>query len=276
MPAHPLVEVADGVHVATSAVYATTSTVVVGGDGSCLVVDPGVTAREVADLSAAVRAHGWRPVAVWSTHDHWDHALDGHGLRDLPRWAAWVQQPDWVGAARAARDGDDELAAYVRAHPGQRGADLVHAPPMPPPLTDDAPAPGTGWALLDWDGREVRVLTHAAHAAGHTALHVADAAVLLAGDLLSDVEIPLLDVDAADPVGDYTATLDRIDALDDVRVVVPGHGAVGDGPELARRLAADRRYLDRLVEVGAGADDPRLTAPWLTHAHHRQAAATRA
>ena len=45
-----LVEVAAGVHVATSAVYTTTSTVVVGPDGSCLVVDP---ARD--------RARGGRP-----------------------------------------------------------------------------------------------------------------------------------------------------------------------------------------------------------------------
>ncbi|MBO9553974.1 MBL fold metallo-hydrolase [Cellulomonas sp.] len=267
----PLVEVADGIHVATSAVYATTSSVVVGGDGSCLLVDPSVTAREVAELSSAVRDRGWSPLAVWSTHDHWDHALDGPGLRDLPRWAAWVQRPSWVSAARADRDGDEELASYVRTHPGERGADLVDAPPAPPPLTDAAGPPG--WVGVDWAGRRVLVLVHDAHAVGHSALHVPDVGALLAGDLLSDVEIPLLDTDATDPVGDYLATLDRIAALDDVRVVVPGHGAVGDAAELARRLAADRRYLERLVSEGATAQDPRLTTPWLVHAHHQQAAA---
>ena len=173
--------------------------------------------------------------------------------------------------ARAARDGDEELASYVRTHPGERGADLVDAPPVPLPLTDVSDAPG--WVGVDWAGRPVLTLVHDAHAARHSALYLPDVGVLLAGDLLSDVEIPLLDTDATDPVGDYRAALDLIAALDDVRVVVPGHGAVGDGAELARRLAADRRYLDRLVADGAGAEDPRLTTPWLVHAHHQQAAA---
>jgi glyoxylase-like metal-dependent hydrolase (beta-lactamase superfamily II) len=274
--ARTLVEVADGVHVATSAVYATTSTVVVGDDGSCLVVDPAVTAKEVTDLTSAILDRGWHPVAVWSTHGHWDHALDGPGLRGLPRWAAWVAGPSWPGSAEAERDGDDQLAAHVRAHPGDRGADVVDAPPIPFPTASQDPPVAPGWTLVDWPARAVHVLTHPAHAPGHTALLVADVGVLVAGDMLSDIEVPLLDLDATDPVADHLAALDAFSALTDavdVRVVVPGHGAVGDGAELARRLSADRRYLARLADPDA--DDPRLTTAWLTHAHHRQVAATR-
>jgi len=272
-----LVEVADGVHVATSAVYATTSTVVVGDDGSCLVVDPGVTAREVDDLAAAVASRGWHAVAVWSTHGHWDHALDAPGLRSVPRWAAWTLGPSWSTAAAAERDGDDALAAHLRAHPGDRGADLVAAPPTPFPASDVDPPLVPGWTPVDWPARRVHALTHTAHAPGHTALLVADAGVVVAGDMLSDVEIPLLDLDAADPVVGYLAALDAFATLTstvDVRVVVPGHGAVGDAAELSRRLAADRQYLARLADTDL--DDPRLsTAAWLTHAHHRQVAAVR-
>jgi hypothetical protein len=38
------------------------------------------------------------------------------------------------------------------------------------------------------------------------------AGVLLAGDMLSDIEVPLLDLLAADPIGDYRAGLDLLTA----------------------------------------------------------------
>jgi hydroxyacylglutathione hydrolase len=252
--------------------------VIVGDDRSCLVVDPGVTAREVAGLSAAVVDRGWHPVAVWSTHGHWDHVLDGPGLHDVPRWAGWVLSPSWPTSAAEQRDGDDTLAAFVRAHPGDRGADLVAAPPMPFPPGDRGTPVAPGWTPVGWTARPVHALTHSAHAPGHTALFVADVGVLVAGDMLSDIEIPLLDLDAADPVADHHAALDAFSALAsgvDVRAVVPGHGSVGDRAELDRRLQADRRYLARLVDPGADPADPRVTSAWLTHAHHRQVAAVR-
>lgn len=45
----------------------------------------------------------------------------------------------------------------------------------------------------------------------------------------------------------YAKALDRLDeAAARVDVVVPGHGAVAEGPEVAARLAADRAYIDAL------------------------------
>jgi hypothetical protein len=46
-------------------------------------------------------------------------------------------------------------------------------------------------------------------------------------------------------------------------VVIPGHGAVAQGPEVAERLAADRAYIDALRrEVEPG--DARLDESWLS------------
>ena len=76
---------------------------------------------------------------------------------------------------------------------------------------------------------------------------LADRGVLLAGDMLSDVLIPLLDPRQADQVDAYEAALDRLEeAAGRVEVLVPGHGAVAEGPEVAARLSADRAYLDAL------------------------------
>jgi glyoxylase-like metal-dependent hydrolase (beta-lactamase superfamily II) len=112
------------------------------------------------------------------------------------------------------------------------------------------------------------VLRHDAHAAGSTALLVVDAGVLLAGDLLSDVEIPLLDLDAPDPVGTYVRALELLEATQ-ARVVVPGHGGVGR--DLAGRVARDRAYLAALVD-GRAPDDERLRDPRNAEAHARQRA----
>jgi hypothetical protein len=69
----------------------------------------------------------------------------------------------------------------------------------------------------------------------------------LAGDMLSDVLIPLLDPRRPDQVGAYERALERLgEAARHVDVLVSGHGAVAEGPEVAARFAADRAYIDAL------------------------------
>lgn len=285
MTRRALVEVADGVHVATSPVYATTTTVVVGPDGRCLVVDPAVTAVEVGALGATLQDRGWRPVAVWSTHPHWDHLLDTPALRAVPRWGSAAPRDDgWRDRAAAQRDADPVLAAHLAAHPDDRPAAICTAPPRPfpthPDLTPAASTDPDGWERLGWTGPEVRVLRHDAHCAGHTALIVVDAGVLVAADMLSDVEIPLLDGDTPDPVGSYREPLERLEAgarRYGADRVVPGHGTVGGPGSALRRIADDLRYLTGLTDRDA-APDPRLGpgAPaWLRAADVEQRRAVR-
>src|SRR2546429_448214 len=74
-------------------------------------------------------------------------------------------------------------------------------------------------------------------AVGHAAVVLADRGALLAGDMLSDVLIPLLDHRRPDQVGAYETALDRLgDTARHVGVLVPGHGAVAEAPEIAARL----------------------------------------
>ena len=91
------------------------------------------------------------------------------------------------------------------------------------------------------------IVEHQAHAIGHAAVLLADRGVLLAGDMLSDVLIPILDRRRPGQVGAYETALDRLgEAARHAGVLVPGHGAVADGPEIAARLAADHAYIDAL------------------------------
>jgi glyoxylase-like metal-dependent hydrolase (beta-lactamase superfamily II) len=241
-----LQQVADGVHVHESAFIRSSTVVVEGGDG-VLLVDPGITSDELADLAADLRERGWPVAAAFSTHPDWDHVLWHPDLGDAPRY----------GTALGA-----ETIAEFLAEPDWRER-LV--PFLPPEYADDIPLEGLGAITglpagadrLPWNGPEVRVLEHRAHAAGHAALLLPRARVLVAGDMLSDLLMPFPDLDARDPLGDYLAALDLFDGVaDEVDVVIPGHGSVGDARALRERLDLDRAYVSALA-AGATPDDPR-------------------
>jgi hypothetical protein len=70
-------------------------------------------------------------------------------------------------------------------------------------------------------------------------------------------------------VGAYETALDRLgEAARHVDVVVPGHGAVAEGAEVAARLAADHAYVDALRR-GEEPADARLgpDTDWLSGPH---------
>jgi hydroxyacylglutathione hydrolase len=245
-----LTEVASGVLVATSAYAMTTSTVIVGSSGACLLIDPAVTVADLAALAGELAARGLRPAAGWSTHPHWDHVLWSAGLGNAPRYAAPA------AAAAAESDRNAILEGVRQSAPGH---DLELVGRM---QALDGPA-------IPWNGPEARVIVHNGHAPGHGAVFLPDGGVLIAGDMCSDVEIPLLDTAAADPLGDYRTGLERLASVPGVRQVVPGHGHVGDAAELRRRLALDAAYLDA-VSAGRPYRDPRLTADspeWMRGMH---------
>jgi hydroxyacylglutathione hydrolase len=250
-----LTEIAPGVLVATSSFAVTTMTVVAGppGSGECLLIDPGVTAAELTELAAELGSLGLRPAVAWSTHPHWDHLIWSRELGDAPRYAAPAAKTITESMrddilAEAGRDGfglDLDLVGQVRA------------------LAADT---------IGWDGRETRLVVHDGHAPGHGAVFLPDCGVLIAGDMCSDIEIPVLDTVATDPLGDYRTGVERLSAVAGVQQVVPGHGHVGDAAEFRRRLALDSAYLDAVVR-GEPFADPRLTpeAPqWMRTVHDEQ------
>jgi len=243
-----LQEIAPGVLVATGEQYTTISTVVTGQAGGCLVVDPAVSVAEVAGLAADLAAAGMTPVAGFSTHPHWDHVLWSQDLGpEVPRYAS---EP---AVLVAGRERAGLISGVQEAAPGH---DLELFGRLVPLAADTIP----------WDGPAAQVIVHDGHAPGHGAVFLPDTGVLLAGDMLSDIEIPLLDFDEPGQLDSYGAALDRLAAVEGVRWLVPGHGHVTDAAGFRERLAADRHYLDQL-SAGRPFDDPRLTADWLRAAH---------
>lgn len=296
-------EIADGVHVATAEIWTSITTVVVSPDGRALVVDPGITVEEVESLATALSHRGWRVTAGFSTHPHWDHVLWSRSLGDVPRWAC----PTAVRAQE--RSLAEDLTKVEREAPGHDLALFGRLTPLTSTAADsstvgsvpgtvrlpwpDAPggASSSGAARTPGGGRGagepvVLVVEHRAHAPGHGALVLPGAGVIVVGDMLSDIEVPLLDLESPDPVGEYRAGLDTLEhAISEhgVHTLVPGHGHVCTGSDaIWERFGADRAYLDDL-EAAAGDDtddtdgsdgsgDPRVTGEWVAGEHRRQLA----
>jgi glyoxylase-like metal-dependent hydrolase (beta-lactamase superfamily II) len=243
-----LTRVADGVLIHTSEFMQSNAVVVQGGAG-VLLIDPGVTQSEIACLAHDLGELGQPVVAGFSTHPHWDHLL----------WHDLLGAPPRYGTALCAGTARDRLS--------DAGARARVAALMPPDIADQVPLDLLGvisglpvdTAQIPWDGPHVRILEHQAHAPGHAALLIEERGVLVAGDMLSDVLIPMLNLNGSvDPIEDYVAALLLLeDVAGDVDVVVPGHGSIGAGDQLQARIDQDRAYVDSLRD-GQETTDPRL------------------
>lgn len=240
-----LSEIAPGVWVAQSRFYAQNSTVLLDGHGGAIVVDPAYYADELAAIPPDLAELGVRVVAGISTHMHYDHVLWHPDLGDVPRWAT-------PGTVRATVEDRAKVVGPL-------------TPDLPDDLVDLAArlTPYDG-ELLEWSGPTVRIHVHDAHAPHHLALELPELGLLVSGDMLSDVELPMPDDDDTDLVTYRTGLESLENVVRRSRLLVPGHGSVGDDP--LGRWAADRRYLDDL-EARGESDDARIALDGMPELH---------
>jgi glyoxylase-like metal-dependent hydrolase (beta-lactamase superfamily II) len=224
--------------------------VVVRGRAGVLLIDPGITGDEMTCLANDLSDSGQPVVAGFATHPDWDHVLWHAELGEAPRY----------GTARCAdfmRDMRSNADWKARAAEG-----------LPPEIADEVPLDLFGLITglpaeteqIPWDGPRVRIIEHPAHAPGHAALLIEERGVLVAGDMLSDLFIPMLnDFNSTnDPIEDYFIGLRLLeDVADDVDVLIPGHGSVGRADQVHGRINQDRAYVHALRD-GHDPDDPRI------------------
>jgi glyoxylase-like metal-dependent hydrolase (beta-lactamase superfamily II) len=261
-----LSQVAEGVLVHGSE-FCQSNAVVVHGRAGVLLIDAGVQGHEMACLANDLSDSGQTVVAGFSTHPHWDHLLWDASFGAAPRY----------GTARCAARIQDFLS----------GPDWKTriAPMIPPDIAGQVPLDLMGLITglpaeteqIPWDGPQVRIIEHQAHAPGHASLLIEERGVLVAGDMLSDVLIPILNLmGAADPIEDYLAALRLLEGVaDDVDVVVPGHGSVGGAGQVKARVDQDRAYVQALRDAQVPSD-PRVGPSakdgweWVAGVHERQ------
>ncbi|MEU4569547.1 MBL fold metallo-hydrolase [Micromonospora sp. NPDC023956] len=247
------VEIRDGVHVLREPLLDVNVTLVVG-DGAALLVDTLSTAGQATALAAAVRAVTGHPWTLVNTHHHFDHCFGNATLAADPPRPVYAHEltAGWL------RDRPDELRhlayAEMRAEQPALAAELARTPLLAPTHTVHTET------VLDVGGRRV-VLHHPGrgHTAGDLVVHVPDADVLVAGDLVEQSGPPAFEESYPLQWPEAVAALLRLTTP--TTTVVPGHGDPVDVAFVRAQHGqlADLAWLIRAGHTG-GAPPERVAA----------------
>jgi len=232
-------DLGDGIMVRQSRAFAMNSTLLLAPEHT-IVVDPGVLPSEMDDLAGLVREAEPRQLTLFFTHAHWDHVLG------RPWWpqAQTLAHDRLAAEVRAERAGIlHDIEALAIEH-GERWTSGFE------PFTPDLAVSGLKFMRLDpW-----RLVLRDApgHSASQLTCHLTDQALLIAADMLSDLEPPIL----AGPCEPFRDTLKALLLLAEngaIETLIPGHGRVAHGrTAVLERFRVDLDYLDAL-EAGVRA-----------------------
>jgi glyoxylase-like metal-dependent hydrolase (beta-lactamase superfamily II) len=205
------------------------------------------------DLALAQAGFGVEDVRlVVCTHSHTDHyglagaivERAGCELWMHPRWEHVRLLADDPGAAleariEVARQSGVSPAALERYREArsdnETGIDILKEPDRDlVPGVEIATDLGT-WQVVETPG----------HAPSHVVLHQPERRLLISGDHLLGRTVLFFDYGhSPDPVGEFLASLDRVEPLD-VGLVLPGHGRTFRDPEA--KIAESRRQVEELL-----------------------------
>jgi hydroxyacylglutathione hydrolase len=201
---------------------------VLGSDGTAVIVDPGVlTAGHVA---AEVRLAGAQPLAVLLTHGHQDHTWDAGRVANYFGVPAYIAEPDLDWLARP-----ETAAAPIAAHRARAmGVEPVIEIPgdLRPLPADPAGLSTLAFGRLRFDGRLLP-----GHTPGSTVFLVSEApgegdqaassdAALLTGDVLFNNGIGRVDLPGGDQAAQVASLRTLANSYPDRVTVWPGHGAI--------------------------------------------------
>jgi glyoxylase-like metal-dependent hydrolase (beta-lactamase superfamily II) len=222
--------------VATSRAYQTTCTIVRGrrrddeAGAEAFVIDSPVFPDEIEVLPALLEQAGFPLTGLLTTHADWDHLLGRLAFPGAPLGAGETTAARLAGEPGAAARG---LRAFDDEHYVERGA------PLSLGQVQALPVPG----VCEIGDEELILDPADGHTADGTAYWVPWARVLVCGDYLSPVEIPMLSEGGSRSA--YLATLERLRArVEEADWVVPGHGAPLDGQRALAILREDVAYLE--------------------------------
>jgi hydroxyacylglutathione hydrolase len=222
--------------ISQSRVFATNSTLFMAG-GESILVDPGITPAELDSIRALVTACGPVVRALVLTHAHWDHLL---GPSHFPAVPVLAHQ----AYAAVLESHVDDLQLQVERW--RQGEGIGAGAPFIPPHPDRS---FERQVTVSFGDHSVHVIAAPGHAPDHCVVYAPESGLLVAGDMLSDLEIPMV----MDTFAAYRRTLARLAALE-VRLLVPGHGTVTADPSKIRaRFADDKAYLETVSACVADA-----------------------
>jgi glyoxylase-like metal-dependent hydrolase (beta-lactamase superfamily II) len=220
--------------VVTSRFWQTTCTLVRSGE-EAFCIDSPVLPDELEILPSIADQARFRVVGLLVTHADFDHVLGRYAFPDaalgVGESTAQRMHDEPGRVQKVLRDFDEE---HYMERPGPLGLPEAQALPVPGRC-----------ALGD---EELELHQADGHTADGTAVWVPWAQVLVCGDYLSPVEIPMLSPGGSREA--YLETLERLEPLaEQAAHVVPGHGSVLDATRAAAILREDRAYLEALPDA---------------------------
>jgi glyoxylase-like metal-dependent hydrolase (beta-lactamase superfamily II) len=215
--------------VLTSRVWQTTCTVVRGGE-EAFVIDSPVYPDELGALPVLLEQAGYAFSGLLATHGDWDHLL---GRLAFPGAALGVAETTAARLRAEPADVQRELRAFDDGHYVARPAPLALG------RIEALAVPG----YCGLGAAELELHPTDGHTVDGMAVWVPWASVLVCGDYLSPIEIPIVRAS----LEAYLATLGRLEPLVAAAAwVVPGHGEPLDALRAAGVLREDRDYLEGL------------------------------
>ncbi len=229
--------------VVVSGFWQTTCTAVRAGDEG-FVIDSPVLPDELDALPGLLEQARFPISGLLCTHADWDHLLGRLAFADASLGAgessAARLQAELGQAQRELREFDDQH--YVER-------------PRPLALAGVQPLPVPGRIALGAADRELELYAADGHTADGTAYWIPWLQVLVVGDYLSPVEIPMISPGGS--VTAYRATLERLAPLvAEAETVIPGHGGPLTRAQADRLLLQDVDYLSALEDRGASTPLP--------------------
>ncbi len=204
-----------------------TTSVLVLAEAESLVVDPAITADEVAGIARRAVELGAPVRQVLITHGDWDHVC---GIGGLPDAAVAM------GEETAAK-----VASGAAQKSVQRGVDAYGFTPAGAPRVDRTFERGSAVALGPFVVETFPLVGHTPDGSG---FRLRELGLLAVGDYLSAVEFPFATSPAA-----YRLTLAGLIELlreDPPETVIPGHGPPLSAEEALGVAEADLDYLRSL------------------------------
>jgi glyoxylase-like metal-dependent hydrolase (beta-lactamase superfamily II) len=212
------------------------------GEGETFLIDSPVLPEELESLPALLeQAHFPAPSGLLATHGDWDHLL---GRLAFPGLALGCAESTAERLASRPGEPQRELRSFDE--------ELMIERPRPLSLgsLQALPVPGR----CEIGGREIELHPTAGHTEDGMALLLEWAGVLLAGDYLSPIELPVLH--RAEELDAYLETLERLRGLlARVEYLVPGHGPACERERALKLAEQDAAYV-RALRDGASAELP--------------------
>jgi len=227
----------EDVIVVVSSVWQTTCTAVRSGDEGFLIDSPLLPA-ELEALPTLLEQSRFPVSGLLATHGDWDHLLGR---------LAYPEHSLGVGEATAARLAREPGEPQRRLREFDAEFYLDGRRPLALAGLQRLPVPGR-LAIGSGAANELELLPTDGHTGDGVCFWLPWAGVLVCGDYLSPVELPMISSEHGGSLEAYRETLFRLSPLvNRAETVVPGHG----GPLTAERalelLAEDLAYLEQLA-----------------------------